>query len=304
MREYIEAVREQRQAVRYLGTLFVYQFGLNAILPYLVLFIVEDIHQTDQVAFGLSAALLVITAVGAVVFGRLADHIGTRQVMAIGWSLLALSAIGGVLVTNLVETMVVVLIAGVGNGAATAVSWPLLTALIPPKKTGVFAGLKAAAESIAIPLSVVVAAEVFLPHFGYRGIFAMLAITIVVALVLLLRFVHVPAAYTSDQPAGVAKLDRRGGLKIRGKVTTVRVRIPPSAPILNSKDCIRAMREARLSDDGYTYGYTYRARVHLSELARGRQFAFDEASMAGIRRMRPTVIESSRRWRSGARSSV
>ncbi|HEY1291512.1 MAG TPA: MFS transporter, partial [Chloroflexota bacterium] len=203
-REYVEAVSEQRQAVRYLGTLFVYQFGLNAILPYLVLFVVEDIHQTDQVAFGLSAALLVVTALGAIVFGRLADRIGTRLVMAIGWSLLAVSAIGGVFVTTLVETSIVVLVAGVGNGAATAVSWPLLTALIPPEKTGVFAGLKAAAESIAIPLSVVVAAEVFLPHFGYRGIFAMLALNIVLALVLLLRFVHVPAAYTPDHP-------RRGG---------------------------------------------------------------------------------------------
>jgi MFS family permease len=87
---------------------------------------------------------------------------------------------------------VVVLVAGVGNGAATAVSWPLLSALIPPEKTGVFAGLKAAAESIAIPLSVLVAAEVFLPRFGYHGIFAMLAITIVLALVLLLRFVQMP----------------------------------------------------------------------------------------------------------------
>ena len=192
LRAYVDAVLEHRQAVRYLGTLFVYQFGLNAILPYLVLFVVEDIHQTNQVAFGLSAALLVVTAVGAIVFGRLADHIGTRSVMAIGWSLLAVSAIAGVVVIDLPQTTAVVLVAGVGNGAATAVSWPLLTALIPPEKTGVFAGLKAAAESVAIPLSVVVAAEVFLPRFGYRGIFAMLSITIVLALVLLLRFVRVP----------------------------------------------------------------------------------------------------------------
>jgi maltose/moltooligosaccharide transporter len=190
LREYVRAIAEHQQAVRYLGTLFVYQFGLNAILPYLVLFVVDDIHQTNQVAFGLSAALLVVTALGAVVFGRAADRIGTRQVMAIGWTLLALSALGGVVVTDLVQTSVVVLVAGVGNGAATAVSWPLLTALIPPERTGVFAGLKAAAESVAIPLSVLVAAEVFLPSLGYRGIFAMLAITIVVALALLLAFVH------------------------------------------------------------------------------------------------------------------
>ena len=90
--------------------------------------------------------------------------------------------------------LVVVVLAGVGNGAATAVTWPLLTALIPPERTGVFAGLKAAAESIAIPLSVVVAAEVFLPRFGYRGIFAMLALNIILALVLLVRFVRVPPA--------------------------------------------------------------------------------------------------------------
>jgi MFS transporter, DHA1 family, multidrug resistance protein len=180
--------------VRYLGTLFVYQFGLNAILPYLVLFIVQDIHQTEQVAFGLSAMLLVVTALAAVSFGKLADRIGTRRVLAIGWGLLAVSAVAGVLITTLAETVLVVVLAGVGNGAATAVTWPLLTALIPPERTGVFAGLKAAAESIAIPLSVVVAAEVFLPRFGYRGIFAMLALNIILALVLLIRFVRVPRA--------------------------------------------------------------------------------------------------------------
>ena len=194
IRAYVDAILEQRQAVRYLGTLFVYQFGLNAIVPYLVLFIVAEIHQTEQVAFGLSAMLLVVTAIAAVLFGKLADRIGTRRVLAIGWGLLAVSAVAGVLITTLAETVVVVVLAGVGNGAATAVTWPLLTALIPPERTGVFAGLKAAAESIAIPLSVVVAAEVFLPRFGYRGIFAMLALNIILALVLLVRFVRVPRA--------------------------------------------------------------------------------------------------------------
>jgi maltose/moltooligosaccharide transporter len=194
LRVYLDVLLEQRQAMRYLGTLFVYQFGLNAILPYLVLFIEEEIHETQQVAFGLSAGLLVVTALGAVVFGTLADHIGTRRVLAIGWALLALSAIGGTFITTLPQTIVVVILAGVGNGAATAVTWPLLSALIPPEKTGVFAGLKAAAESIAIPLSVLVAAELFLPRFGYHGIFAMLAINIVLALVLLVRFVHMPPA--------------------------------------------------------------------------------------------------------------
>ena len=193
-RAYVEAILVHRQAVRYLGTLFVYQFGLNAVLPYLVLFITDDIHESEQTGLILSATLLLVMALSAVAFGKLADRIGTRLVLALGWGLLALSALGGVLVTTLQETVGIVLLAGVGNGAATAANWPLLTALIPPEKTGVFAGLKAAAESIAIPLSVVVASELFLPRFGYRGIFAMLAVNIILALVLLLRFVRVPRA--------------------------------------------------------------------------------------------------------------
>jgi MFS family permease len=180
--------------------LFVYQFGLNAIVPYLVLFVTDDIHASAQTGFLLSATLLLVMAVSAVAFGRLADRVGPKAVLAFGWSLLAASAVAGVLVQTLPQTVAVVVVAGIGNGAATAANWPLLTDLIPPEQTGVFAGLKAAAESIAIPLSVVVAAEVFLPRLGYRGIFAMLALTIVLALVLLLRFVRVgyePSAVSS-----------------------------------------------------------------------------------------------------------
>jgi hypothetical protein len=116
--------------------------------------------------------------------------------------------VGGILVVPLPQTVGVIVVAGVGNGAATAVAWPLLTALIPPEQTGVFAGLKAASESVAIPLSVLIAADVFLPWLGYRGIFAMLAVTIVLALFLLLSLVHlpgptkvVPPRNAPDQPA-------------------------------------------------------------------------------------------------------
>jgi MFS family permease len=188
--------------VNYLGTIFVYMLGLNAILPYLVLFIQDDIHQTAQTGFVLSAVLLVVMAASAVAFGRLADRIGTRRVLAFGWGVLAVCAAAGVVVQTLPQTVLVVVLAGIGNGAATAVAWPLLTTLIPAEETGVFAGLKAAAESVAIPLSVVIASQVFLPTLGYRGIFAMLAVMIVLALILLMRFVHTTEAGAVDVARG------------------------------------------------------------------------------------------------------
>jgi MFS family permease len=125
-------------------------------------------------------------------FGALADRVGHRSILALGWAILASAAVGGTVIRSLPETVAVVVLAGVGNGAATVVKWPLLTLLIPAEETGIYAGLSAAADSIAIPLSVVVASELFLPTLGYRGIFAMLAINIVIALALLLAFVHVP----------------------------------------------------------------------------------------------------------------
>jgi maltose/moltooligosaccharide transporter len=207
LRTYLRALGAHHTALVYLGILFVYQFGLNAIMPYLVLFVVDDIHQPQQVGFALAALILLVTAVAAFIAGKPAARFGTRAVLAFGWLLLAGSAVAGVFVVNLLQTIAVVVVAGVGNGAATAVAWPLLTALIPSEQTGVFAGLKAASESVAIPFSVLVAAELFLPWLGYRGIFAMLAVTILLALVLLLMFIPVPrptglvpSAIARDQP--------------------------------------------------------------------------------------------------------
>jgi maltose/moltooligosaccharide transporter len=201
LRTYVQVALGHVQALRFLGTLFVFFFGFSAVLPYLTLFLVTDIHLTDQVALALDALALLVTAVAAIAFGRLADRYGQKRVLAIGWAILVVCAFGGTVIRELPETIVVVVLAGIGNGAQSAASWPLLTTLIDPDESGIFAGLKAAAESIAIPLSVFVAAELFLNanalNLGYRGIFFMLAINMVLALVLLVAFVHPPGRAVS-----------------------------------------------------------------------------------------------------------
>ena len=190
LRRYAAELTEHRQAMRYLGAIFVFMVGFSAVLPYLTLFITVDIGETEQIALALAAATLLVTAIAAVAFGKLADRIGTKPILVAGWALLTIAAFGGIVIQRLPETIAVVLLAGIGNGAATAAGWPLLAALVPPEKTGVFAGLKAAAESIAIPASVVIAAELFLPRFSYRGVFVLLAGAILIALLILVRFVH------------------------------------------------------------------------------------------------------------------
>ena len=204
LRGYLAELLEQRQALRYLAAIFVFMIGFSAVLPYLTLFITVDIGETQQVALALAAGTLLVTAVTAVGFGKLADRIGNKPVLVAGWTLLAVAAVGGTVIQHIPETIAVVLLAGVGNGAATAAGWPLLVSLVPAEKTGVFAGLKAAAESIAIPASVAVAAELFLPRFSYRGVFVLLAGAILIALFILVQFVRPPLrdpATPIDDPA-------------------------------------------------------------------------------------------------------
>jgi len=190
LRRYVAELGEHGEALRYLAAIFVFMVGFSAVLPYLTLFITVDIGETEQIALALAAGTLLVTGIAAVAFGKLADRIGAKPVLVTGWAILAIAAFGGIVIQHLPETIAVVVLAGIGNGAATAAGWPLLASLVPPEKTGVFAGLKAAAESVAIPASVVVAAEVFLPRFSYRGVFVLLAGAILIALFILIRFVR------------------------------------------------------------------------------------------------------------------
>ena len=192
LRDYVAELMKHRQALRYLAAIFVFMLGFSAVLPFLTLFITVDIGASEQIALGLAAGTLLVTAAAAVASGRLVDRIGGKPVLVGGWILLAFAAFGGLLIQHLPETVLVVLIAGVGNGAATAAGWPLLVSLVPAEKTGVFAGLKTAAESIAVPASVAIAAQLLIPRFSYRGVFVLLAATILIALFILVRAVRPP----------------------------------------------------------------------------------------------------------------
>ncbi|MDP9320413.1 MAG: MFS transporter [Chloroflexota bacterium] len=107
LRGYVAALGDHRQALRYLAAIFVFMFGFNPVLTFLTLFITKDIGETEQVALGLAAGTLLVTAFAAVAFGRLADRIGTKPVLVAGWALLAVAAFGGITVQHLPEVIAV-----------------------------------------------------------------------------------------------------------------------------------------------------------------------------------------------------
>src|SRR2546428_7181028 len=108
LRAYLETLFRNGQALRYLGTIFVYQFGLSAVIPFLPLFITKDLGQPNEIAIALSALTLLVTAASAIAFGAAADRVGHRTVLGIGWAILAVAALGRTVLRLLTEDIRVV----------------------------------------------------------------------------------------------------------------------------------------------------------------------------------------------------
>jgi MFS family permease len=172
--------------------LFCYRCGSNAILPYLTLFVVRVLGTDEARAQLLFLGLALATALGVVPAGLLATRTGRLPVFRAGVGLTALAALGGLAVRDVPQTLAVIACAGLGNAAITATDWPLLTELVPATAVGVFAGLRTACESVALPLSVVLTSAL-IGRWGYRAIFPVVILGAVVALGLLRPLAAGPA---------------------------------------------------------------------------------------------------------------
>jgi MFS family permease len=200
-REYVASLLACHQAMRFFGGLFALYFGLNAVVPFLTLYAVNEIGTTEGEALRLFVVLVAVTGALAVPFGRLGDrgelvlpwrggrwrlYVGPapsyRRLLTFGIICQAVAALMGTLATSLPHLLALEVLAGVGNAALTVLWWPMLTQLIPRDRTGVFAGLSATVQSVALPASVVLAGMLIDVVHTYRVTFVLLAIASLVAL--------------------------------------------------------------------------------------------------------------------------
>jgi maltose/moltooligosaccharide transporter len=201
---------EQREAMKLLGVRIIYQFGINAAMPFLTLFVITEIGTRGWpelvagvpllASFGLerlgpeavsqqvAAVLLLVTGLTALPAGYLGDRIGKKVVFAAGLLIVGVMALLAAGATSIPQLLVYVLFLGIGNAATTVLFFPLLTDLVPASRVGEFAGLSAFAETGGVVFSVLLAGELInLNPMGlhYRVIF------IVTGVCLLLGFLAI-----------------------------------------------------------------------------------------------------------------
>jgi Na+/melibiose symporter-like transporter len=186
LHEYVAALRAHKDALRYLLALALYNVGVNTILVNLTRYATHVLRVSDGDALKLSLILVLLTGLFIVPAARLAGRFGMKPVLAGGLILIAISAAFAMLAQSATQIIPVLVVAGIGNACYNALSWPLLTTLIPRQRVGVFAGLKSAAESISAFFSSFLAAGMVY-FWGYRSIFLVLLVSVVATIVVLGR---------------------------------------------------------------------------------------------------------------------
>ena len=185
IRVYLQEMRAFKEAMKCLLSIFFLWTGLNAIIPYLTVFTKKVMHVGNSQAIIIYMVVILSSAIFAYPFGRLGARYGNRRFIVLGTVLLIVAALLGIVAPTYPSLFPVAVLAGCGFSATTALTYPYLMQLVPASKVGVFTGLQAAFSSIAVPLSVGVTGTL-IHFFGYRSIFAMLAVMMVFDILFLL----------------------------------------------------------------------------------------------------------------------
>jgi MFS family permease len=220
-RHYVASLRGSQEAQKFFLGLFILFFGMNAVVPFLTLYAVNEIGVGEGEALLLFLVLVLVTGALAVPFGRLGDRgelvvpatrgrlrlrVGPapayKRLIGFGIVCLAVAALLGTVATDRPHLLAVEVLAGVGNAALTVLWWPLLSELIPREQTGLFAGLAATVQSVALPGSVVLAGALIDATHTYRVIFVVLAVAALLAFAVL-AWVQVPRGADMAPPAPV-----------------------------------------------------------------------------------------------------
>jgi maltose/moltooligosaccharide transporter len=182
-----------REAAKGLMVFFLSGIGIGAVLPYLTTFVKTITHCSDYKAQLMFMVLMLSTAFTVIPCGWLVDRFGSKTMLVVSLVLIAIASLNALWITTLAQVTMVLIVAGVGNAAQSAAAYPLMTELIPSEEVGWYTGLQTMALSIATPLTIYITSGL-IERGSYRAIFAVCAISMVLALFVLLTVSKVKAS--------------------------------------------------------------------------------------------------------------
>ena len=155
-------------------------WALDAFDFFLLTFVLTDIAKdfstpghvvkVSEVSVALTLTLAA-RPLGALVFGRLADHFGRRPILMIDVGLYSVLAIASAFSPNLTVLLILRCLFGFAMGGEWGIGSSLVMESIPAKSRGVVSGILQEGYPMGFFLAAI--ANLFLPAIGWRGLLAL-----------------------------------------------------------------------------------------------------------------------------------
>lgn len=181
---YLKSIAQETNALKFFVAQFFWWLGFWIVTSFVVLFIVEELKAPESDSFYVLAVFSVTSTIFVLPLGMLGDRLGRKSILSVMLALWAVSEIFVGFSQNLNQAMVAVAITAIPFAAIMGVGLAYLLDIIPPDRTAEFVGfsvISVAAAQIAGPLI----GGAMIDTLGYRSIFPVTAIFMVIGLILL-----------------------------------------------------------------------------------------------------------------------
>ena len=198
---------------------FIDQNGITVLLPS----IARDLHAQSSITWAGTSALIANT-VFQVLYGRLSDLFGRKNIMISALVLLSLSDLGCGLSVN--PTMLYIFrgLAGIANGGIASLSMMIVSDIVTLQERGKYQGILGAMIGLGNAIGPLIASA-FAIHLTWRGLFYLLAPLIMAAVVVSWKWLptNMPKLNLKET---VAKIDMLG--LVTGTAAVILLLIPTS----------------------------------------------------------------------------
>ncbi len=155
-RLYLQSILAYPEAAKFMLGTALFWIGSGGAAPFITLFGKNVLHATTGETFFLPLSYVVAQVIFCVPAGYLADRVGKKRMLIAGLLIFGVGAIVGSQSADLLQGTLALGVVGLG-AACLSVLNPLLTDLVPRKRTAEFIGLGSALWSFAQPLGSVLA---------------------------------------------------------------------------------------------------------------------------------------------------
>ncbi len=181
LRDYWNGLRSDPQVLLFFASQFFLWFGINTISVTLTRYAKDGLHFSEGIVFLLPLILLLFSALPVWPPGVLSDRVGLKTIFVFGVACMTAAALLAIVIKDFVPLCFVLALAGIGNAAQTATSYPLLTRIVFADQMGLYTGLNSTITSIAVPLTGVISG-LLIDQLGFVALFPYVAAMFILSL--------------------------------------------------------------------------------------------------------------------------